>query len=184
MSCKILFSMTKARFSALNPTVACESTHHLSDHLLQTMIRSANSPFSDKGRQGAPSLTRSSFLDQEFTRATLHASQQHEMDLPLVTSSTVVPPAFVQWRPWPPQCRGETATADSCAVIPGRIARPHARPRPTNSAASCCLAYRSNPVATCHRCCTRSGSNPDNSPTACSWESARWGPASAQRPMP
>ena len=73
--------MTKARFSALNPTVACESTNHLSDLLLQTTIRTANSLFSNKGRQGAQSLTRSSFLDQEFTRATLHASQQHETDL-------------------------------------------------------------------------------------------------------
>ena len=28
MSCKILFPMTRARFSALNPTVACESTRN------------------------------------------------------------------------------------------------------------------------------------------------------------
>jgi hypothetical protein len=59
------------------------------------MILSPNSPLGFKGRQGAPSTSRWSFLHHRLTRATLHASRRFAAELLHAASSTAAPPTIV-----------------------------------------------------------------------------------------
>lgn len=90
--------------------------------------------------------------DHRFSRAALPVSRQHWAELLIAASSTAAPPTCARWRSSPPHGPGGTATADSPAVIPGRISRPSAPLRSATSTASSCPACGSNPAAVCLRC--------------------------------
>lgn len=126
---------TKARFS--ESCGSCAATNHVFDRQLRTMILSPNSPLGFKGRQGAQSTSRWSFLHHRLTRATLHASRRFAAELLHAASSTAVPPTFVRELLWRPHYdHGEILTADNIASILDRIGRLSGRPGPANSASS------------------------------------------------
>src|SRR5690348_9360571 len=96
-------------------------------------------PFLIQGEAGCSTILETDFRPPQDLLGCPACERRCSAALLHAASSTVAPPTFVRWAPWPPHYgRDETLIAHSPAAIPDQISRPPGRPPPVGDASGTC----------------------------------------------